>query len=62
MLKALLWAVPMRPEIGCAICKQPVVLEKDRYADEDGRVVHVQCYVDRLLVAARNKPPAQHNE
>lgn len=53
----------MSPEIACAICKQPVVLEKDRYADEDGKVVHEHCYVNYLLVATRNKPPApQHSE
>jgi hypothetical protein len=31
----------------CAICGQPVSLETGK-ADEDGRIVHEQCYVAKL--------------
>jgi hypothetical protein len=34
-----------------------VVLERDRYSDENGQVVHERCYV-RRLVAGPHDPPA----
>jgi hypothetical protein len=34
--------VVMSPEITCQICHNPVNLERDRYADENGHIVHEQ--------------------
>jgi len=36
------------PEIACSICAKPVRLEADLNADENGRIVHEDCYVSRL--------------
>ena len=36
------------PNYICFICKQPVDLTKDRYADEDGKIVHEECYIEYL--------------
>jgi hypothetical protein len=36
-------------EILCTLCSKPVDLTVDLYADENGRAVHEQCYVTRLL-------------
>jgi hypothetical protein len=46
----------------CSICNKPIVLETSK-VDEDGKAVHEDCYVKRLLSAQQNDPPApQHNE
>ena len=39
------------PEISCTICSKPVDLRIDLYADENGRVVHKKCYINRLISA-----------
>ncbi len=36
-------------EIPCTICKKPVDLMVDLYANENGEAVHEQCYVTRML-------------
>jgi hypothetical protein len=36
------------PEITCSICAKPVDLQTDLYADENGKAVHEDCYVERL--------------
>jgi hypothetical protein len=36
-------------EIPCKICAQPVDLTVDLSADENGKAVHEDCYVKRLM-------------
>ena len=36
------------PEIPCIICAKPVDLTVDLSADESGRAVHTDCYVQHL--------------
>jgi len=43
----------------CPICKQPIRLETAK-ADENGRPVHEDCYIQRLF-ASRYDPPAPHH-
>ena len=38
------------PEIPCTVCRKPVDLSVDLYADEHGKAVHENCYVTRMLV------------
>jgi hypothetical protein len=44
----------------CPICKEPVDLAQDQYADENGKVMHEKCYVQRLM-SSRNDPPDPHH-
>jgi hypothetical protein len=47
--------------ICCVICNKPLALEAPNVSvDENGQVVHTDCYVERLI-AARNDPPAPHH-
>jgi hypothetical protein len=46
--------------ITCAICNEPVDLQRDKYADEDGKVVHENCYIMRLM-SSQNDPPDPHH-
>ena len=39
------------PEISCIICRNPVTLISDLSADENGKAVHEDCYVNRLISA-----------
>jgi hypothetical protein len=43
-------------EITCPICNQPIDLTKDRFANEGGKAVHENCYIQRVLLP-RNDPP-----
>ena len=36
------------PEIPCVICSKPVDLSADLSADENGKAVHTECYVNRI--------------
>ena len=36
------------PEIPCALCSNAVNLISDLFADENGRAVHEDCYVQRI--------------
>jgi hypothetical protein len=36
------------PEIPCTICTKPLDLTVDLYADENGKAVHENCYVQRI--------------
>jgi len=42
-------------EIPCTLCRKPVDLTVDLYADEDGDAVHEDCYV-RQLISDRQTP------
>jgi hypothetical protein len=46
----------------CTICNRPVDLRQDRYADEDGHIVHEQCYIARLLSLGQDPPDPHHTE
>jgi hypothetical protein len=35
-------------DLPCAICSQPVNLQMDMSADENGKAVHSECYVKRI--------------
>jgi hypothetical protein len=37
------------PEISCKICAKPVDLSVDLSADENGKAVHEECYVKRII-------------
>jgi hypothetical protein len=52
----------MDPDIRCAICNEPVALERDLYADEDGQIVHESCYIARLTASQQDPPNPQHTE
>jgi len=41
------------PEISCIICSEPMDISVDLSADENGKAVHEECYVSRLLRACR---------
>ena len=45
------------PELPCTICAKPVDLQTDLTADENGKAVHEDCYVKRIMTS-RNNPPA----
>jgi hypothetical protein len=45
------------PEIPCVICTKPVNLQTDLWADENGKAVHADCYINRITGAHSSKPP-----
>lgn len=59
---ALPRGVEMNPDITCAICNEPVVLERDVYADEHGQIVHERRYIARLTAPQQDPPNPQHAE
>jgi hypothetical protein len=36
------------PKLSCKLCNRPVDLQVDLYADENGQIVHQDCYVNRI--------------
>ncbi len=54
----------MIPEIShlCPICSKPVDLARDRYTNEDGKLVHERCYLKRLLSPENDPRGPQHAE
>jgi hypothetical protein len=48
------------PVIPCALCSKPVNLQIDLYADENGKPVHEECYVNRLVSARANQTWAEN--
>jgi hypothetical protein len=36
-------------EISCILCSKPVDLKVDLSADENGKAVHTECYVQRIM-------------
>jgi hypothetical protein len=45
----------------CSVCHNPIHLEAAK-ADEDGKPVHEDCYVQRLLASPHDPPGPQHTE
>jgi len=41
-------------EIPCAICNKAVNLSADLTADENGKAVHEECYVNQITSSHRN--------
>jgi hypothetical protein len=41
-------------EIPCIICRQPLNLRIDLSADENGKAVHEDCYVNRITSSSSN--------
>jgi hypothetical protein len=52
----------MSTEITCQICHKAVDLERDRYADENGHIVHEQCYINYIVAALPVPSVPQHSE
>jgi hypothetical protein len=46
------------PEIRCILCSQPVDLQTDLYANENGKAVHEDCYVKRIRSSSSNPAAA----
>lgn len=44
-------------ELSCTICKKPVDLISDLFADENGKAVHEDCYV-KLIAGSSSNPAA----
>jgi hypothetical protein len=44
------------PEIPCEICSTPLDLTVDLFADENGKSVHEECYVQRITNERLNSP------
>ncbi len=42
------------PEIPCRICAKLVDLTVDLYADEHGKAIHEDCYVEHIISSRRN--------
>ena len=42
----------------CAICNEPVELETAK-TDEDGKAVHEECYVGRIMRLREITPPSK---
>ena len=55
-------SAPISSQIKCAICGNPVELGRDLYTDENGRVVHERCYMDRLMASRQDPPDPHHTE
>lgn len=43
-------------EIACIICKKAVNLSADLTADENGKAVHEECYVNHVASSHGNTP------
>jgi hypothetical protein len=52
---------PPFQKITCSICSQSVVLETAK-TDENGKPVHEDCYIKRLLAALQDPPDPHHPE
>jgi hypothetical protein len=44
----------------CPMCRKPIDLNKDETADEDGQVMHAECYFKRIG-GHGNDPPDPHH-
>ena len=46
------------PKIPCILCSRPVDLGIDLCADENGKAVHEECYVQRITSSSSNPAAA----
>lgn len=42
------------PDIPCKLCSKPVDLSADFSADENGKAVHEECYVQHITTSRSN--------
>jgi hypothetical protein len=47
------------PEIPCILCSKPVDLQANLCADENGKPVHEDCYVSRVIRELSNQTAAE---
>ena len=45
-------------EVACVICNQPLDLQADLSADENGKAVHEECYAKRIVSSMGSSPAA----
>jgi hypothetical protein len=50
------------PAHTCHICLKPVDLNLDRYTDENGQIVHEDCYLKQIRGANGSFSTDQHAE
>jgi hypothetical protein len=53
--------LPLPTVAVCSICNQPIRLEACK-SDENGKPVHEECYLQRLMGSLNDPPSAQHTE
>ena len=53
--------IEIREPLICSICNEPIRLETAK-VDENGKAVHEDCYIKRLLASHRDPPNPQHTE
>jgi hypothetical protein len=46
----------------CAICGDPVHLANDTITNEDGKIVHLECYLKQVGSPERTPPASHHTE
>jgi hypothetical protein len=46
----------------CPMCGKPIDLDKDEITDEDGQVIHAECYFKRVGGQERTPPASHHPE
>jgi len=46
----------------CPMCGKPINLDRDETADEDGQVVHAECYFKRIGGHGYPPPDDHHTE
>jgi hypothetical protein len=46
----------------CAICNKPLKLDGKISVDEDGKPVHTNCYVMRVVARKPDPPSPEHPE
>jgi hypothetical protein len=44
------------PDVRCPLCTEPIDLSVDLSADENGKAVHENCYVQRITGQPSNVP------
>jgi hypothetical protein len=49
-------------DITCPICGKPIDLDRDETANEDGHVMHAECYFRRVGGHERTPPDDHHTE
>jgi hypothetical protein len=49
-------------EFTCPMCGRPIDLDTDDTADEDGHVMHAECYFKRVGGHERTPPDDHHTE
>jgi hypothetical protein len=40
----------------CNMCRRPIEFEYEKFADDDGKIVHQFCYENKIIEAATKAP------